>query len=141
MACDDHGVMATLVDRAGYGPGDPLLVAVQWAGRSPVFVAQGRPWGGARLTATTRVYTASLSKQLTAACAGLLAQAGRLDIESPLARWLPELPSWAAAIRLRHLVHHTGLAVIAPADNTDRHIPLADALLDELTGTTPRPDG
>jgi len=34
-----------------------------------------------------------------------------------------------------------GLAVIAPADNTDRHIPLADALLDELTSTTPRLDG
>jgi len=33
-----------------------------------------------------------------------------------------------------------GLAVIAPADNTDRHIPLADALVDELTSTTPRLD-
>jgi CubicO group peptidase (beta-lactamase class C family) len=64
--------------------------------------------GAARLVATTRVYTASLSKQLTAACAGLLVQAGRLDIESPLALWLPELPSWAATIRLRHLVHHIG---------------------------------
>jgi CubicO group peptidase (beta-lactamase class C family) len=58
------------------------------------------------LTVATRVYTASLSKQFTAACAALLAQAGRLDMETPLARWLPELPSWASSIRLRHLVHH-----------------------------------
>jgi CubicO group peptidase (beta-lactamase class C family) len=49
---------------------------------------------------------ASLSKQFTAACAALLAKDGELDLSAPLARWLPELPSWAQSISLRHLAHH-----------------------------------
>ena len=56
--------------------------------------------------ATALLYTASLSKQVTAACAALLVHRGHLDVEEPVARWLPELPSWASPIRLRHLVHH-----------------------------------
>ena len=45
-----------------------VLVAVQSSRRPPVFVAQGRPLGGARDGLPTRgMYTASLSKQLTAA--------------------------------------------------------------------------
>ncbi|MEV2238404.1 serine hydrolase domain-containing protein [Micromonospora sp. NPDC049891] len=81
-------------------------MAVQRGAGPVVVVAQGAVAGGGPLTAATRVYTASLSKQFTAACAALLVRQGRLDIETPLARWLPELPSWASAIRLRHLVHH-----------------------------------
>src|SRR4051794_35915448 len=86
-----RATIAALVARVGYGPPDPVLVAVQSSRRPPVFVTQGRPLDGTRLTATTRVYTASLSKQLTAACAGSLLRSGRLDIETPLAQWLPEL--------------------------------------------------
>jgi CubicO group peptidase (beta-lactamase class C family) len=52
--------------------------------------------------------------------------AGRLDIETRLTVWLPELPSWASTIRLRHLVHHIGGL---PAD-----IDVADGERDRTTG-------
>lgn len=82
---------------AGYAAGDPLIVGIQRDGAPPGFLTCGG-------TATnTVVYTASLSKQVTAACAALL----RLDVEEPLARWMPELPAWAATVRLRHLIFHT----------------------------------
>jgi CubicO group peptidase (beta-lactamase class C family) len=76
------------------------VVGVQRAGESPVFTTRG-------LTATTIVYAASLSKQITAACAALLVRDGDLDMNAPLSDWLPELPGWARTVRLRHLVHHT----------------------------------
>jgi CubicO group peptidase (beta-lactamase class C family) len=71
------------------------------------FLENGRTRTGGPFTADTVVYTASLSKQITAACAALLVRRGRLDVESALARWMPELPAWAHTVRLRHLIHHT----------------------------------
>ncbi|MFI7615471.1 serine hydrolase domain-containing protein [Nonomuraea terrae] len=91
--------MTALVAEAGYRTDEPIVVGTQKHG-SVIQLAQG-------LTVTTPAYVASLSKQMTAACAALLAQDGALDMESPLSRWLPELPAWAESIRLRHLVHHT----------------------------------
>lgn len=52
-------------------------------------------------------YAASLAKQITATCAALLVRRNRLDMETTLAEWMPELPDWTRTIRLRHLVHHT----------------------------------
>jgi CubicO group peptidase (beta-lactamase class C family) len=60
-----------------------------------------------RLTTRTQVYVASLAKQVTAACAALLARDRALDIEAPLAAYVGDLPSWSRTVRLRHLVHHT----------------------------------
>ncbi|PZG01615.1 serine hydrolase domain-containing protein [Nonomuraea aridisoli] len=99
--------VAALVERAGYRPDEPIVVGIQRGGRTPVLLAQGRTLGGEPLGATTLTYAASLSKQMTAACAARLARQGELDLESALSRWLPRLPAWADAVRLRHLVHHT----------------------------------
>src|SRR5262249_45007905 len=98
---------ATLVTLAGYGIDDPLVVGVRHVGAPAVFVLSGRTAAGEQLTLDTVVYTASLSKQITAACAALLVRRGRLDTESTLARWMPELPAWAATIKVRHLINHT----------------------------------
>jgi CubicO group peptidase (beta-lactamase class C family) len=68
---------------------------------------QWTDFGHQPLTADTVVYTASLSKQITAACAALLVQEGRLDTESTLAQWMPDLSPWAGTVRLRHLISHT----------------------------------
>ena len=95
------------LELAGYGPQDPVVVGVQRDGAPPVFSSTGRTATGTELTAGTVVYTASLSKQITAACAALLVRQGRLDVESTLAQWMPELPGWAATVRVRHLIHHT----------------------------------
>ena len=96
-----------LVERAGYGPHDPVLVGVRHGSAPPVFLSSGRAATGAPLTAGTVAYVASLSKQITAACAALLVRQGRLDTGSTLARWMPELPAWAATVRVRHLISHT----------------------------------
>ena len=52
-------------------------------------------------------YAGSLAKQITAACAALLVGDGALDVETPAAVLLPDLPPWAAEVRVRHLIHHT----------------------------------
>jgi CubicO group peptidase (beta-lactamase class C family) len=98
---------AALLAHVGYHGHQPVVVGLQ-RGRAPTTVlAQGSTSGGEPLTASTPIYTASLSKQMTAACAAVLAQRGELEMESALSHWMPELPAWAQAVRLRHLVHHT----------------------------------
>jgi CubicO group peptidase (beta-lactamase class C family) len=88
-----------LVDAAGYPSIAPIVVGAQVV--SPVFHGSGG------LTADKGVYTGSLSKQITAACAALLVRQGRLDTDDTLSQWMPELPAWSRTVRLRHLIHHT----------------------------------
>ena len=110
-----------LVAAAGYGRTDPLVVGVQREGGPPVFAVRGRSAGPEAISARTVVYTASLTKQVTAACAALLVRQGRLDLESTLAAWLPELPPWAGEVRVRHLIFHTsGLPDVASYDDLER---------------------
>jgi CubicO group peptidase (beta-lactamase class C family) len=119
--------VAALISAAGYGRDEPIVVGVQQRHAAPVFVARGLTRTGDPLGGTTLAYTASLSKQMAAACAALLVQRGVLDLDGALSRWLPELPGWADTVRLCHLVHHTaGLpldtrvgAVMAEAGGTD----------------------
>ncbi|MBD8524473.1 serine hydrolase domain-containing protein [Pseudomarimonas arenosa] len=49
----------------------------------------------------------STSKQFTAACVFLLAEQGAIELEHSIDRYLPELPSYAQSITIRHLIHHT----------------------------------
>lgn len=87
------------VQSAGYHGAAAVVAGAQVA--DPVF------HGGGGLTADKCVYTASLSKQITAACAALLVRQGRLDTADVLAQWMPELPPWSRTVRVRHLIHHT----------------------------------
>jgi CubicO group peptidase (beta-lactamase class C family) len=57
--------------------------------------------------ADTRFYIASISKQFTAMSVVLLAQDGRLSLDDPIQKWVPEVPSFGATITLKHLLHHT----------------------------------
>ena len=99
--------IAALVKVAGYGTGDPVVVGVRRGCAPPTFLTSGRTAAGEPLRVGTVVYTASVSKQITAACAAILVRRGRLDTESTLAQWMPELPGWAGTIKVRHLIHHT----------------------------------
>lgn len=99
--------VASLVRESGYGPDEPVAIAIRQPEVGPLVLTQGRTADGEPLSARTLIYTASLSKQVTAACAALLVKSGALDIDSALSSWCPELPQWAGSVRLRHLVHHT----------------------------------
>jgi CubicO group peptidase (beta-lactamase class C family) len=57
--------------------------------------------------ADTRFYLASISKQFTAMSLVLLEQDGRLSLDDPIQKWVPEVPSFGATITLKHLLHHT----------------------------------
>lgn len=92
---------------AGAVPGASLLV-----------LKDGRPllrraWGladlehGTAATPATNYRLASVSKQFIAAAVLLLAEDGRLRLDDPARRWLPELPSGDAAITLHHLLSHS----------------------------------
>jgi CubicO group peptidase (beta-lactamase class C family) len=62
---------------------------------------------GIPITPATVFYAGSVSKQFTAFAAALAIQQGRLGLDDPIRKHLPELPAHADAITVRHLVHHT----------------------------------
>lgn len=49
----------------------------------------------------------SVSKQFTAAAVLLLAQDGKLSLEDPVRKYVPELPAYTAPITIRHMLTHT----------------------------------
>jgi D-alanyl-D-alanine carboxypeptidase len=81
-----------------------------------VILADGRTWTGVagdavvathtKVTPETPFAIASVTKTFTAALILRLADEGRLTIDDPLARWLPDYPS-AARITLRMLLQQT----------------------------------
>jgi len=77
---------------------------------------------GLEATAATNYRLASMTKQFTAAAILLLAQDGRLSLDDPVRRWLPELPAAADAVTIRELLTHTAGLIdyedLIPADAT-----------------------
>ena len=61
----------------------------------------------AAVTLDTVFQSASVGKQFTAAAVMLLVQDGRLSLDDPVTRFLPEAPREWRAIRIRHLLTHT----------------------------------
>jgi len=62
---------------------------------------------GIPITDTTSFYMASVSKQVTAATAGLLAVRGELDLSSRVNEYIDEWPGWAREVRVHQLFSHT----------------------------------
>ncbi|UCC74151.1 MAG: beta-lactamase family protein [Gemmatimonadota bacterium] len=50
---------------------------------------------------------ASVSKQFTALAVFLLESEGRLSLDDPLQKSMPEVPDYGSAIKIRHLIYHT----------------------------------
>lgn len=96
----DADALAAAVSTAGYVPDEPVIVGVDAVGERTI-VAQG-------CAAGTVFYAASLAKQVVATAAAVLRQRGLLDIDEPIAQWLPELPTWSRRVKVRHLIHHIG---------------------------------
>jgi CubicO group peptidase (beta-lactamase class C family) len=62
---------------------------------------------GIRIWPTTVFESGSVAKQFTAAAIALLAQDGRLSIDDPVRKYIPELPDFGPPILIRHLLNHT----------------------------------
>jgi CubicO group peptidase (beta-lactamase class C family) len=61
---------------------------------------------GIPIRPNTVFYVASTSKQFAAVSIALAAEQGRLALEDPIRKYLPELPAYADSITVRDLVHH-----------------------------------
>lgn len=62
---------------------------------------------GIPLSDSSRFYMASVSKQVTAAAAGLLVVRGKLDLDKPVSEYIDGWPEWAEGITVSHLFNHT----------------------------------
>jgi CubicO group peptidase (beta-lactamase class C family) len=62
---------------------------------------------GDKITSDTVFDVGSVSKQFTATAILLLADAGKLTLDDPLSKQMPELPNWATTVTLAQLIHHT----------------------------------
>jgi CubicO group peptidase (beta-lactamase class C family) len=59
------------------------------------------------ITPATVFHVASMSKQFTAASIVLLVQEGKLSLDDPVRKYLPELPDFGVPITIRQLIYHT----------------------------------
>ncbi len=59
------------------------------------------------ITPTTVFHVASMSKQFTDASIVMLVQEGKLSLDDPVRKYIPELPDFGTPITIRELVHHT----------------------------------
>jgi len=48
----------------------------------------------------------SVAKQFTAATLMLLARQGKISLDDPMRKYLPELPDYGAPVTIRHVIHH-----------------------------------
>src|SRR5919205_2030256 len=58
-------------------------------------------------TAQTIFESRSVAKQFTAASLELLQQEGKLSLDDPVRKYIPELPDYGAPLTIRHLLNHT----------------------------------
>ena len=58
-------------------------------------------------TPQTIFESGSVAKQFTAAALVLLQQEGKLSIDDPVRKYIPELPEYGAPLTIRHLLNHT----------------------------------
>lgn len=59
------------------------------------------------ITPKSTFYLGSTSKQFTAMTVLLLAERGRVRLDDPVRRWLPQLPDYLQPVTIRHLLEHT----------------------------------
>jgi CubicO group peptidase (beta-lactamase class C family) len=59
------------------------------------------------ITPATVFHVASMSKQFTATSILLLAQEGKLSLDDPVRKYVPELPDFGTPVTIRELLHHT----------------------------------
>ena len=109
-ALDDSVATATEVGAALTVYVDKQCVADLWAGHADA--ARTRPWQG-----DTLVNLFSVGKAISAVCLLRLVEAGRVDLDAPVARYWPEFAqAGKAQVPVRYLLtHQVGLPAVARA--------------------------
>ena len=59
------------------------------------------------ITPASVFHVASMSKQFTAASVLMLAHEGKLSLDDPVRKYIPELPDFGTLVTIRQLIHHT----------------------------------
>ena len=59
------------------------------------------------LSADSKFYIASTSKQFTATCIALLSIEGKIGLDDEIQKYITEIPNYGKKITIRNLVHHT----------------------------------
>ncbi len=59
------------------------------------------------ISENTKFPIASITKQFTAACVGVLERKGLLNVRDNVRKYIPELPDYGSEIQIRHLLNHT----------------------------------
>lgn len=102
-------VLQDALDRAAREhaiPGASVAIAVggavAWAGAT----GEADLETGRRVTSATKFPIASVTKTFTSALTFMLAQQRLVDVDAPIAVWIPSYPN-ASRITLRHLLSHT----------------------------------
>lgn len=62
---------------------------------------------GVKNSVDTIFEAGSVSKQFTAAAVALLARDGKLSLDDPVRKYIPELPDYGAPLTIRHMLNHT----------------------------------
>ncbi len=101
-----RGIEAYLDDQARQGFSGTVLVARHGVVFQRAYGLADREWGVPN-TLDTRFKIGSLSKQFTAAAVLLLVQRGKLSLDDPLCRYVPDCPVAWAPIRIRQLLDHS----------------------------------
>lgn len=109
LSKEDAGRLDRLVNElvAPDGPGMALVVFGRDGIRHQAYRGLANLEWGAPITGTARFYLGSLSKQFTAATVLSLRRDGALDLDQTVRSLVPELPTYAEAVTIRDLVHHT----------------------------------
>ncbi len=104
----DH-VLSAVTSASGTAPAPGCAVGIAHDNR-PVYE---RAFGMADLefgianTPQTIFESGSVAKQFTAASIVLLALEGKLRLDDPVKKYIPELPDYGAPLTIRHLLNHT----------------------------------
>lgn len=98
-------------------------VLVAWKGRVIYEKSFGYADGSKSipLNLSMKLDVGSISKEFNGAAIMLLVEQGKLSLDDSLAKFFPELPSWAKEVKVRHLINYTsGIPGLGPAaDSTD----------------------
>jgi CubicO group peptidase (beta-lactamase class C family) len=104
---DGSGLEGVLAQAGLLRPGAGFALAACSPRTGVVSRAGGTLLDGTAVTPETPMYAASITKQVVGALAAQQVLADLLRPDDRVLDLLPALPPWAAAIRVRHLIHHT----------------------------------